>query len=417
LSSIANSHIDSEVLRSLGGLERWFYAMDRHRPNHFSIAATIEGALAPDALSKSLLALQERHPLLNVAIDGQDTQDITFRRPARSSIPLRTEMRGSESQWCQEIVKESAHPFDTTISPLMRVVLIHGVDRSDLILTIHHSVSDGMGLFFLLRDLMAALSGRTLDAFPLPASIEELRAMPPARENKYESTGEPAPVYEDLRAYRSNSDPAAQLDFLQLSPDKTEQLLRTVRNHGVTIHSALTAALVMAGTAKLTSWQTAPVRIFTPINIRKTNAVGESLTVALGAGVVQVAMGARNTLWETARAAMTDLAYFRQVDQEFTISGMLGQASVDPSQTPAITAQYAYDLILTSPGLIDLTFASEYLRVTDLWGPSVLMGFAGEQSVSALTYDNRLHLTHISTSPIKSLLKDAVDLLLNGPDA
>jgi hypothetical protein len=134
----------------------------------------------------------------------------------------------------------------------------------------------------------------------------------------------------------------------------------------------------------------------------------------LGAGVVTFESGASGDFWELAQQAKKDLAYFREPEREFMISSLLGQVSASSEQTIRLTAdQLGYELILTSPGLIDLDLASSKLVVQKLWGPSVLMGFAQEQSVSALTYQGCLYLTHTSFAPIHGLLAAAVHQFLD----
>ncbi len=416
---LPESHQSTQtLLRDLGGLERWFYVMDRHKPNHFSMAVTVDGFLDRNTLRLALLALQKRHPLLSATVEDNISPLIGFMRSPGRPIPLRVNRRESDVQWKVQMAKESSIRFDTAISPLMRMMLFQGTDRSDIIVSIHHSIADGMALLFLLRDLMASLSGVVLEDLSLPESIEYIRAgtsiadEPLTAMNNDERDG--VPPVANLLAYRPSHDELVHFEALQLTEDQTIALTRSAKSQRVTVHSALTAALVKAGSDSDSEWAGDPVRVFTPINIRAVHNIGDDTVVALGAGVVALLPGADADVWALARDAMSGLAYFQQFDQLFTVSAMLGRAAVDPSKTTTISAAYAYDLILTNPGRIEPTFFSNVPKVIDVWGPSVLMGYRNEQSVSALTYDGRLHLTHSSAAPIKSLLKNAVALLLHG---
>ena len=55
--------------RQLGGLEHLFSLIDRNRAIHFTMAAQFEGPTSIPAWRAALDKLQERHPLLSVAIE------------------------------------------------------------------------------------------------------------------------------------------------------------------------------------------------------------------------------------------------------------------------------------------------------------------------------------------------------------
>ncbi len=67
-------------------------------------------------------------------------------------------------------------PFDPSIAPFLRAVLLEDNDGCDLILTANH-VLDGMGAIELVRDLLAALPGQKLPALPVPPSPEDRRRL------------------------------------------------------------------------------------------------------------------------------------------------------------------------------------------------------------------------------------------------
>jgi hypothetical protein len=291
--------------------------MDRNRANHFSVAASIIGAIGLDDLKAALVKLQLRHPVLRAAISEASGSEIAFRFSSDTVIPLTVVERTTAHQWREEIANQGSIPFNTQAAPLFRVTMIHGEEQSDIVLTIHHSVTDGMGLFYLLRDLIGVLSGEELQLLPIAPSIEQLRLdtmlVDPIPEQLSQPPGPSMP-------YRLAHDNQAQIDSLSLTTDETTRIVAVCRQKGVTVHSALTAALVLAGQAENREWGTGPVRVFTPINIRRSHGIGESLTVALGAGVIKISSGATRDVWDVARGAMADLAYFRLPDNEFAIS-------------------------------------------------------------------------------------------------
>src|SRR5260370_29509650 len=71
------------------------------------------------------------------------------------------------------MAKEVLEPFSGDKAPLVRTVLIHDPDRSIFIIAAHHSISDGMSMTVVLRDLVRALAGEAIDRYPVLPSQEE----------------------------------------------------------------------------------------------------------------------------------------------------------------------------------------------------------------------------------------------------
>jgi len=69
------------------------------------------------------------------------------------------------------------------------------------------------------------------------------------------------------------------------------------------------------------------------------------------------------------------------------------------------------ELLLTNLGKLSVQFDTGNLRLKALWGPAVLMGFEGEQTVGVTTTNDSLCLLHTSFKPIPSLLPRAAQIL------
>ena len=416
-------------VRRLGGVEQWFFAMDQHRPNHFSLVANVAGSLDGDRFADALAAVQRRHPLLNVAIGRDEEGLLAFVRRPQPSRPIPLTIKPYHSTtWEAELGREAGARIRSDHCPLVRALVLSGRDQSDIILTIHHCIADGLALVFLMRDLLRAVQG---------GASPGLLDIPLAEEDGYRLHRQPlmggtARTETETRAAgdSNSSEPGAvPLDWSyrplhpaslphvlshRLSKDQTDRLLRAIRREGVTVHSALTAALVLAGHTASPGWRRPSVRVFTPINLRGALHSGEGVVVALGAGAVSVNASSASTLWDLARVARSDLAMFRTIDGEFVVAKLLGDmASSDPAAVPQFTVtSMGYDLMITNPGNVHFDLSAGALSVTGMWGPSVLFGLENEQSVSILTFDGRLTLTHTSFTPLGALLPKAVEILL-----
>ncbi|HTF65760.1 MAG TPA: condensation domain-containing protein, partial [Edaphobacter sp.] len=96
-----------------------------------------------------------------------------FRRVTGQRIPLRV-VTSPGAQWQREIAEEVNEPFTPDQALLFRAALLHQDTHCILILSSHHTVSDGFSLIFLLRDILLVLSGHDLGALPLTPSREIL---------------------------------------------------------------------------------------------------------------------------------------------------------------------------------------------------------------------------------------------------
>jgi amino acid adenylation domain-containing protein len=124
-------------------------------------AVRLSGYLHLKALEQAFAAMVQRHETLRtrfVKIDGQPTQIIAPALPL--SVPV-TDLQGLTSSAQEVAVRQiataEAHsPFNLTVSPLLRVKLLH-LEATEylLLLNLHHIISDGWSLGVLMRELGA----------------------------------------------------------------------------------------------------------------------------------------------------------------------------------------------------------------------------------------------------------------------
>src|SRR6266404_1666066 len=151
------------ALRVLGPSEHYFWLSNQTSPKHFVVAAQIAGFTKAASWLVALIAVQRRHPLLQVCITEDQVGAPYFCRLNEAGIPLRVVHGGVLANWEREMVLELATPLPMTGGPLVRVALLHEENRSILIVSAHHSIADGLSLTFIVRDLLRALSGRSLN--------------------------------------------------------------------------------------------------------------------------------------------------------------------------------------------------------------------------------------------------------------
>ena len=140
--------------RPLSPMEQGVWKMDQAAPLNFTTVARVRGPLDPAALVDALARVRLRHPHLRARIAADDAGWPWF-RPCDAAIPLRVAAEG----WSVEVEREVNTPIPAEAGPLARCVLVwEGPDDARLLVTLHHSVGDGMSGAFLVRDLLTALA-------------------------------------------------------------------------------------------------------------------------------------------------------------------------------------------------------------------------------------------------------------------
>jgi Condensation domain len=408
----------SSVLRELSSVEWLHWLMDQNHCNHFPIAAEVHGQTTVWMWRDALDDLQRRHPLLNVCIRMQKNSKPVFYRTGPHKIPLAILKRESPLQWQTVFEKEISTPFDTSEAPLMRAVLLQGDDRSEIILTTHHSIADGMAAVFVIRDLLLAMSGEKLVPLSTPPSEDDLVA-------RILRTG-PSPVSTDEAhavpmsrptAFRPKDGASPRVTGLRLSREQTSLLVESARREQTTVHAALSAALVLTGQKTLPSWKEHGVRVLSPISLRKMLNVEDDCVIVMTAGNVSFDRPSDITFWDLARWAKQALLPFQTLEGVARMSGMaekiLSNHAKGETVAKVMAQNMGYELAVTN--LQQVPFENRFgdLTLEALWGPSALNGFEGEQAVGVATVNGSLHMVHTSYTPVESFLNTAVELLMN----
>ncbi|MFJ6850762.1 amino acid adenylation domain-containing protein [Streptomyces sp. NPDC091271] len=127
-------------------------------------AFSLAGPLDTDALRTAGDELLARHPNLGAVFPA-----------ALAVIPMspRPDFRVTDEPAEEVLAGDLAEPFDLTAGPLVRLTVIRrGPERSDLVLTTHHVLSDGWSAPRILIELFALYTARVRGVAPeLPAPV------------------------------------------------------------------------------------------------------------------------------------------------------------------------------------------------------------------------------------------------------
>jgi len=397
------------AIRQLGALEHLFWLLDQNRQVHFAVTALISGETSPRDWRRALDRLQERHPLMSVCIDGEPGSMPSFHQADAIPIPLRIVEDEPELRWEAEVGKELATPFKPNQAPLIRAVLIQGAYDAAFMLVAHHSIADGLSLAYAIRDTLDLLAGRTLEPLPwLPSQDDMMNVSDSAADGRGEAHAL------DPAVYRPNDNARPTVKGLRLSPTLTSKIRDRARREGTTVHGALCAALLLASREVFTEWRDTPLRIMSPINVRPLIDVGESCGVFVSA-TTSVFDGEAKNFWDLARDARNSIA--ANQNREYIAAGLSAFHQVVGDGADIATAAefgaqvFSNEVMVTNLG--NLSFDQRFGPVTlkALFGPAVLTGFEGQQTIGVATVNGALCLLHTGHTTQDGLLEKTQRIL------
>ncbi|CAA0102492.1 Uncharacterised protein [Halioglobus japonicus] len=162
----------ADYQRSLTPLERRFF----RAPNSCVILALqIKGYVDPAALQTAINSVQTRHRLLQTRTVVDEDGHAWFTTDGVEGIEVSTIARLSDKQWLQESLSIQTIPFAASRPPIV-FRLLHASDRSDLVISCHHMICDGLSLTYLARDIMESLAYPDRKVSPLGDQVPAVRA-------------------------------------------------------------------------------------------------------------------------------------------------------------------------------------------------------------------------------------------------
>jgi hypothetical protein len=394
-----------QPLRPLGGAERFFWLLDQHQPFHFVTAMQVSGPTTPAQWREALDKLQKRHPLLAVSIRGNEKSQPQFYTQADEPIPLRVQT-GSLSDLPHAVTLELQQRFNSSVGPLARATLLHQSDTAILLLSLHHSIADGMAAVYLIRDLMLALSGQEIGVLPTPQPPQI-----PALNAESDATQSPAatpPASPTGAKYLKEDAIKPTVDLLQLSPALSKSLRERARKEKTSVHGALLAAFFLAARERSDQFAGRPVRISSPINAKPYFGEDESCVLCTSGGNSELDGDSDSHFWEIVRSAREQLQLSTTRDAIFRM--YMSMAKVIPQLDVPGAAQLALGIMqgvfMTNVG--EAPFDPDFgaLRLEAIWGPAIIHGIENNQMMGVASVKDRgICLAYTSYSPISGLLK------------
>lgn len=428
--------------RPLGTSEKIFWLSEQSGRAHLAITAKIKGEFSVEQLKQALAQVQHRHLLLRVRIALDEAQHPWFVEDT-ANIPLRVTPRKGEQHWQRELEQEYMQPFVSGQAPLVRVVLIHSTDVSELIITSHHCISDGISKLFLIRDILQALAAReplsqSLPIIPamedlIPGKVDENLLSPNSipqktswRQKSSLSTklvDPPTLVSTATGQQIWSSQTLPHICFGSLSSEKTTLLISRCRQEQTTVHGAICAAFLLEIANQNLLEKQQDVQCFSAINIREylRPVVEEQFgCYATGKTTLQ-SLTPNTTLWEVARSLKDQLTQEvapGKVFEDILRSQEWISTNPDFIQIQQVISEaLGHGVIVSNLGSTTFSPQFGHLQLQAIYGPIGSPPGENQGFVGSVTVGKQLFLTLVlptSTMSLvegKDLLGEAIHLL------
>ncbi|NKB17471.1 MAG: hypothetical protein HC770_04170 [Pseudanabaena sp. CRU_2_10] len=387
--------------RLLGASEHTAWLHDRDRPLHFVLTAQIAGEIDVTDVKRSLLCVQQKHPLLRTRIVVDKNEQPMFVSEGVSEIPLRVLERRDEEHWCREVERELHQPFDWEHEPLLRVVLLHSKHISELILICYHSIGDGLSSLYLIQDILMEMSEPCAIPSTLPPQpfLEAMLHQSDRRKvNPFLWTlariGR-IPIKSSMSPYPTRQ---PRLLYWSLTPTETAALITRSRQEQTTVHGALCATMLSAIASQSSNGQS-HFKCLSPISIRDylSPCIGRDFGFYFSLGITNHPIYPDTSLWEIARQVKMQLEPQMSRDSLFG-DVSLRQAFLASKPSPqkimaAFLQRFESDAMVTNLGRAGIAQQFGKLKLKAVYGPAVFTGMHWERILGVTTLGDRMFFT------------------------
>jgi hypothetical protein len=397
-------------LRTLEGLEEFFWLSEVTNPHPAMVVAEVEGRTTVDDWRRALDEVAERYPLLSVRIRKERGERPYFETVPDAEIPLRVvALEGVDLDYLA--AEETVTSFGYGDSVLARATLCHSAERCVILFSAHHAITDGKTNVRIVEDLVAAASGEYLaPRFPVLPALGEFFGL-----------GEPGPYVEVSAAAKAPASyvrfdmPVPRVERHHFEASDLKAVWATANEEGTTVHGALLAAFLLAGRQLAERWRTSPVVCLSPIDLRPMLELYGVPGPIIGVHPSVMQPSDNLPFWEFARALKKDM--LPSQTKEVTAKSMKAVRDVldregDPDDPKTIDPEgfFKHDLMISNYGDPGVRTNFGRLTLRALY-PSVVSGVGDTQTISMVTVDGTLYITHASRQPFRLLVEDALAIL------
>lgn len=280
---------------------------ERTSANGF-VSVRVRGPLDDAKLRAALDRLPRKHPMLATRV-VREQGGLVLTTDAVPPIPLRIVSDDGSGQLLLEIAAaELVAPLARSTGPLTRFTLVRHLDgeRADLIITVDHTVADGIACLYAIRDLLALHESPDLEIAPVPLPPPVTQRVPaPILDAAPPPVPPPSGRPPSTPPSLSTSDTVVVSAELPREP--MQALARRCRERGVTVHAAVCAAFAAARAA--VSEGKTEVLISSPVSYRHRLDPGarDTVSCSIAFADLHVNVSPPGSFWDQAHAVQQQL--------------------------------------------------------------------------------------------------------------
>ena len=213
----------------------------------------------------------------------------------------------------------------------------------------------------------------------------------------------------------TKEDTRPRIKGLSLTKELTSRLRQRARQEGTTVHGALSSAFALAFWEVVDDLSASPVRIMSPIDVRKLLGLGEDCGVLVASGSVIIEPSEETTFWEIARSATARLGKAQTLEAikavRYGTHQLMKQGLDVPTVATVAARGYAHDIMLTNVG--PLGYQSDFgrLRLEAIWGPAFSARLPNAHTIGVATTNGSIRLLQTTFAPLGSLLETVERIL------
>jgi len=258
--------------RKLTPMDQLFWYSAKESPVNFTCYAHVTGKFSISDLEEALRKAVEKNPLAGARIETREDSYPWYTTENCPPIPVRVVKTTKRYDWTQFTKEELYLPFDMETGPITRVVFSRKKkNQADLIFCFHHLIADGISAINFLRDTLMFLGDAELEPVPVVDNVGLDYNIP---EIEIDDSNKLPDLADNETGYEEDNDKILKSTKFHMYPqiideEQTSDLIRKCKEHEISIHSALNAALIKAlmeifypGTYKRS------LRIQSPISLR-----------------------------------------------------------------------------------------------------------------------------------------------------
>jgi hypothetical protein len=372
-----------------------------------------------------------------VRIATEDSQQPRFVSEGVHHIPLRVVKRQGDEHWCQEAEAELSLPFACSQGPLLRVVFLQNEVISELIITCHHSLGDGLSVIYLIRDILQEIStpGSRSEILPELPSWEELiplsqgsvstnaiAQVTPKRKIAASNAGvvlnrasdkavwsNPVGVQGDkgtLEGFSSlptttrdkeaiEASSRSSILYWCLSPEETARLVSRCRENQASVQSAICAAFLLSIAQQMNWPEQTSHECLSPCNVRKylVPEIGEDFGLYICSLLSSHILKPETSFWELAQEVKHKINEWTAGKLFDDIPKSTAYLSTQPDpQTVYQQMDEKIKLVITNLGRLNIPQQYGSLYLEAIYGPTA-QGSENAKTVGVTTLGGKMFLT------------------------